>query len=155
MASEASTQLLDLARYALEVERLTHRIQLHHADEERPFPFPDGYFDTIVAHLALHRVDRPQEWIAEAIRCLQPGGSLLLRDWLPGDLAGDGSQLPDLWQAMMPWRNDPMVKQSIWSFDEITAWPLPEETSWEQMERGPVGVVWSGVIRKNGPQYVA
>ena len=155
MASEASTQLLDLARYALEVERLTHRIQLHHADEERPFPFPDAYFDTIVAHLVLHRIDRPQEWIAEAIRCLQPGGSLLLRDWLPGDLAGDGTQLPDSWQAMIPWRIDPLVQQSIWSFEEIAEWPLPAQASWQQMERSQGGLVWSGVIRKTDPQHVA
>jgi SAM-dependent methyltransferase len=137
------------------VERLTHRIQLHHADEERSFPFPDAYFDTIVAHLVLHRVDRPQEWIAEAIRCLQPGGNLLLRDWLPGDLADDGTQLPDSWQAMIPWRSDPLVQQSIWTFDEIAAWQLPAETSWQQMERSPGGLFWSGVIRKTGSLHVA
>lgn len=155
MASETSTELLDLARYALEVERMTHRIQLHHVDYERPFPFPDAYFDTIVAHLMLHRVDRPQEWLAEAIRCLQPGGSLLLRDWLPGDLADDGTELPYLCQEIIPWRSDPLVQQSIWSFEEIAEWPLPAQASWQQMERSQGGLVWSGVIRKTDPQHVA
>src|SRR5687767_11662239 len=43
MAADAAVSMLELARYNLEVENLTHRIELCHVDAKR-MPFRDGMF---------------------------------------------------------------------------------------------------------------
>ncbi len=46
MASDAAGSMLDIARYNLELHRMTHRIQLHLGDAKK-LVFQDNYFDTV------------------------------------------------------------------------------------------------------------
>jgi ubiquinone/menaquinone biosynthesis C-methylase UbiE len=45
-------------------------------------PFPDGSFDLVVTARTLHHVARPELVLAEAVRVLRPGGTLLVVDQL-------------------------------------------------------------------------
>jgi len=60
-------------------ERLGMPADIRVADAER-LPFPDGRFDTVVATFALCCVPDERAALAEMVRVLKPGGSLLLAD---------------------------------------------------------------------------
>jgi ubiquinone/menaquinone biosynthesis C-methylase UbiE len=57
-------------------------------------PFGDAAFDTVVCELGLCSIPRPEDAIAEMVRVLKPGGSLLLLDHI-------GSSWPPVW--MLQW----------------------------------------------------
>lgn len=79
MAADASAMMLDLARYQLEVNSLTQRIQLHLGDAKK-LVFEDSFFDTIMSNSLVHHLPTHESFLAEALRVLRPGGLLFLRD---------------------------------------------------------------------------
>lgn len=58
---------------------------LHQGDAHR-LPYRDEAFTAVVSNSLLHHVPRPEEVLAESVRVLAPGGLLLFRDLLPGNL---------------------------------------------------------------------
>lgn len=79
MASDASTMMLDLARYKLEVNNLTSRIQLHFGDAKK-LVFESSFFDTVISNSLVHHLPTHDSFLVEALRVLRPGGLLFVRD---------------------------------------------------------------------------
>ena len=79
MAIDLSTEMLDLARYRLEIAGMTHRIQLEHVDSKET-PFADAMFDLIISNSIIHHIPDPSVVLREAVRVVKPGGRLFFRD---------------------------------------------------------------------------
>ncbi len=79
MAVDLSTEMLDLARYRLEIAGVTHRIQLEHIDGKST-PFPDAMFDLVISNSIVHHIPEPEQVLREAVRVTKPGGRLFFRD---------------------------------------------------------------------------
>ena len=81
MAVDLSIEMLELARFRLEIAGLTHRIQLDQVDS-KAMPYDDGMFDLVMSNSIIHHIPDPRIVIAEAIRVTKPGGQLFFRDLL-------------------------------------------------------------------------
>ena len=79
MGADASTIMLDLARYQLEVNNLTSRIQLHFGDVKK-LVFEGSFFDTVMSNSLVHHLPSHDSFLVEALRVLRPGGLLFIRD---------------------------------------------------------------------------
>jgi len=79
MASDASTEMLELARYNIEMHHLLDRVQLNRCDAKK-LVFPDAYFDTVMSNSLVHHLPTCDPFFAEALRVLRPGGLLFVRD---------------------------------------------------------------------------
>ncbi len=79
MAADASTIMLDLARYQLEINSLTSRIQLHFGDVKK-LVFEGSFFDTVMSNSLVHHLPSHDSFLVEALRVLRPNGLLFLRD---------------------------------------------------------------------------
>jgi len=81
MAADAAVNMLDLARYNLEVNNLTHRIELAHVDAKL-LPFAEAMFDVVMSNSIIHHIPEPIHVLREAVRVTQHGGLLFFRDLL-------------------------------------------------------------------------
>jgi ubiquinone/menaquinone biosynthesis C-methylase UbiE len=98
LAVDAAAHMLDLARYHLEANSLTGRIQLAQADA-KSLPFEAAQFDVVMSNSILHHIPEPQQVLAEAVRMVRPGGVLLFRDLLRPDSTDDLQRLVDVYAA--------------------------------------------------------
>jgi ubiquinone/menaquinone biosynthesis C-methylase UbiE len=81
---DSSREMLAVARANLEAAGLRH-CQVRQADLYQ-LPIAGGSQDWAVVHQVLHYTDRPGDALAEAARCLKPGGHLLVVDFAAHDL---------------------------------------------------------------------
>jgi ubiquinone/menaquinone biosynthesis C-methylase UbiE len=81
LAADAAVSMLELARYHLEIENLTQRIELRHVDAKQ-LPFPDGLFDVVMSNSIIHHIPEPISVLREALRVARAGGLLFFRDLL-------------------------------------------------------------------------
>ncbi|MEE2640336.1 MAG: class I SAM-dependent methyltransferase [Planctomycetota bacterium] len=79
MAADMAVHMLELARYNLEVESLTDRIELVQSDA-KSLPLEDDLFDGVISNSIVHHIPEPEACLAEAIRVTKPGGFLFFRD---------------------------------------------------------------------------
>lgn len=84
MAADAAVNMLELARYNIEVESLTQRIELAHVDA-KTLPFKDAMFDVVMSNSIVHHIPEPMTVLREAVRVVRPGGLLFIRDLLRPD----------------------------------------------------------------------
>lgn len=84
MATDMAVHMLELARYNVEVEGLTERIELAQADA-KCLDFPDASFDAVISNSIIHHIPEPMSCLAEAVRVVRPGGLLFFRDLLRPD----------------------------------------------------------------------
>jgi ubiquinone/menaquinone biosynthesis C-methylase UbiE len=87
MAADAAVSMLELARYNLEIESLTHRIELAHVDAKR-LPFREGMFDVVMSNSIIHHIPEPIDVVREAVRVTREGGLLFFRDLLRPETEG-------------------------------------------------------------------
>ncbi len=86
MAADLSGEMLDLARYQIEVQGMIQYIQLDQCDASK-MPYQDGMFDLVMSNGFLHHIAEPTAVLAEATRVTAPGGLIFFRDLLrPADL---------------------------------------------------------------------
>ena len=78
-AVDLSVQMLDLARYNIEVAGLTARIGLAHCDCKR-MPFPTSHFPNVMSNSIIHHIPDPLLVLREAVRVTAAGGLLFFRD---------------------------------------------------------------------------
>ena len=112
MAADAAVSMLELARYNLEVENLTHRIELAHVDAKR-LPFPDGMFDVVMSNSIVHHIPEPIHVLREAVRVTAPGGLLFFRDLLRPESKDHIEQLVGTYTAGANERQQRMFAESL------------------------------------------
>jgi ubiquinone/menaquinone biosynthesis C-methylase UbiE len=81
IAGDAAIQMLELARYNIEIASLRHRIQLSQIDAKQ-LGFTDHYFDLVMSNSIIHHLPEPRKCLAEAVRVCRVGGWLFFRDLL-------------------------------------------------------------------------
>jgi len=81
MAADAAVSMLELARYNIEVNGMTERVQLAHVDAKM-LPFADMMFDVVMSNSIVHHIPEPIHVLREAVRVAKPGGLLFFRDLL-------------------------------------------------------------------------
>ena len=81
MAADAAISMLELARYNIEVNNLTQRIELAHVDAKL-LPFTDAMFDVVMSNSIIHHIPEPIHVLREAVRVTRPGCLLFIRDLL-------------------------------------------------------------------------
>jgi len=122
MAADAAVNMLELARYNLEVENLTHRIQLAHVDAKR-LPFKDGMFDVVMSNSIIHHIPEPLAVLREAVRVAADGGVLFFRDLLRPESKRQLQELVDKYTAGANEHQQKMFAESLHaalSLDEIS-----------------------------------
>jgi ubiquinone/menaquinone biosynthesis C-methylase UbiE len=71
--------MLDLARRNVSEAELTDRIRFARGDAKN-LPFPDGRFEAVVSNTIVHHIPTPEIALAELVRLVAPGGTLMIRD---------------------------------------------------------------------------
>jgi ubiquinone/menaquinone biosynthesis C-methylase UbiE len=98
MAADAAVSMLEQARYNLEIESLTHRIQLTHVDAKRLL-FADGMFDVTISNSIVHHIPEPIMVLREAARVTRAGGLLFFRDLMRPESEAELDRLVQLYAA--------------------------------------------------------
>jgi ArsR family transcriptional regulator len=92
---DASRAMLALARSRLSRPGLTHCV-VRLGDMYR-LPMADASFDHVVLQMVLHYAEDPAAALAEAVRVLRPGGTLVVVDLGPHDNAACMTRLAHRW----------------------------------------------------------
>lgn len=92
MAVDMAAQMLDLAKYNLEINSLTDRIELAQVDAKQ-MAFPDGQFDLIISNSIIHHIPDPNRCLSEAVRVTRTGGLLFFRDLMRPESSEEVSRL--------------------------------------------------------------
>ena len=92
---DASKQMLALARSRLSRADLAH-CAVRQADMYR-LPLFDAGYDVALLHMVLHYAESPESVLAEAVRVLRPGGTLIVVDLAPHGRADLAERLAHRW----------------------------------------------------------
>ncbi len=79
MAADVAPQMLDLARYNIEIAGLIERIQLDLCDAKNML-YADGMFHAVVSNSIVHHIAEPTGVLQESLRVTAAGGLLFFRD---------------------------------------------------------------------------
>jgi ubiquinone/menaquinone biosynthesis C-methylase UbiE len=79
MAIDLADHMLRLARENVARNGLGKRILLQRVDAKR-LPYPNGRFSAVISNSIVHHVPEPRTALAEALRVLEPGGLVFIRD---------------------------------------------------------------------------
>ena len=112
MASDASTEMLELARYRLEVNSLTGRIQLHFGDAKK-LVFEDDFFDTVISNSLVHHLPTHDTFLAETLRVLRRNGLMFIRDLCRPESLEQLEDLVSIYAANESDGSKQMLKQSL------------------------------------------
>lgn len=112
MAADASTAMLELARYQLEVNNLITRIQLHRGDAKR-LVFEASFFDTVMSNSLVHHLPSHETFLSEALRVLRPNGLLFIRDLCRPESQEQLDDLVETYAANESEHSRQMLRQSL------------------------------------------
>jgi ubiquinone/menaquinone biosynthesis C-methylase UbiE len=123
MASDASSMMLDVARYNLEANSLMARVQLHLGDAKK-LVFEDNYFDTVMSNSLVHHLPSHESFLSEVMRVVRTGGLVFIRDLVRPDTLEDVETLVAKHAANESEHSKQMLRQSLIAslrLDEIQA----------------------------------
>ena len=112
MASDASTEMLELARYNIELHHMLDRIQLHRGDAKK-LVFGREFFDAVISNSLVHHLPESQSFFAEVLRVLRPSGVLFVRDLFRPDTAEEVERLVALHAGQENERSQQLFRQSL------------------------------------------
>jgi ubiquinone/menaquinone biosynthesis C-methylase UbiE len=98
MAVDAAIEMLELARYKLELGGATQRVKLAHVDAKQ-LPYPAAMFDIVMSNSIVHHIPAPAVVLAEAVRVLRPGGLIFFRDLLRPNSADEVRHLVETYAS--------------------------------------------------------
>ena len=81
MAVDASVNMLEIAKFNIDVAGLLDRIQLSRLDA-KDLSYSDEMFDAVISNSIIHHIPEPLDCLREAVRVTRPGGRLFFRDLL-------------------------------------------------------------------------
>jgi ubiquinone/menaquinone biosynthesis C-methylase UbiE len=79
MAIDLAVEMLNLARYNLEIHGVREQVQVSQVDAKQ-MPFATEMFDVVISNSIVHHIPEPARVIAECVRVLRPGGLMFIRD---------------------------------------------------------------------------
>ncbi len=123
MAADLSVEMLELARYHIEVSGLSDRVQLDHCDAKQ-MPYPDGMFDLVICNGMLHHIPHPLELLRESVRVCRGPGWLFFRDLLRPAEIRELDRLVETHAGQATQRQQTLFRQSLHAalnLDEIRA----------------------------------
>ena len=135
MASDASVEMLELARYNIEMNHLLDRIQLHRGDAKQ-LVFPEAYFDAVMSNSLLHHLPEIDACLAEMLRVLRPGGLLFVRDLARPESEEEVERLVALYTIGETESSRQLFRQSLHA-----SWTVPEM----QAIVAPLGIPFDAV----------
>jgi ubiquinone/menaquinone biosynthesis C-methylase UbiE len=112
MASDASVEMLELARYNIEIHRLLDRVQLHRGDAKK-LVFGKEYFDTVMSNSLVHHLPTCDTLFEESLRVLRPGGLLFVRDLARPETEEEVERLVDLYTQGETEYSKQLFRQSL------------------------------------------
>jgi len=121
MAGDAALSMLELARYNVEVNSLTSRVELAQVDAKR-LPFADEMFDVVMSNSIIHHIPEPLAVLQQAVRVAKAGGLLFFRDLLRPDSESELKQLVATYAGNANMHQQRMFADSLHaalSWDEI------------------------------------
>jgi len=121
MASDASVEMLELARYNIELAHLLDRVQLHHGDAKK-LVFHKEYFDAVLSNSLVHHLPECKAFFSEALRVLRTNGILFVRDLFRPENESEVERLVELHAGNENQRSKQLFRQSLqagWRVDEI------------------------------------
>ncbi len=124
MAADASQEMLEVARYNLELGHVRDRIQLIWADAKDFKRFQEGMFDTVISNSLIHHIPEPTAVFQNAVRLTKLGGRIFIRDLLRPDSSDEVERLVQLHAGNESPRGQQLLRQSLHaalSLDELKA----------------------------------
>ena len=118
---DVSATMLSLARQRLQA---FDHVDLREGQLEA-LPIADAELDVATLMLVLHHLQDPQLAIAEAGRCLKPGGRLLIVDMLPHDRVHYRQEMGHLWLGFAEEELRAFVERA--GFDSVRMQALPPD----------------------------
>lgn len=112
MASDASVEMLELARYNIELAHMLDRVQLHLGDAKK-LVFHKEYFDAVLSNSLVHHLPDCKDFFAEALRVLRPNGLLFVRDLFRPENETEVERLLELHAANENERSKQLFRQSL------------------------------------------
>ena len=112
MASDASTQMLELARYNIEIHHMLDRIQLHRGDAKK-LVFGREFFDAVISNSLVHHLPECESFFAESLRVLRPSGVLFVRDLLRPESKQEVERLVAMHAGTENERSQQLFRQSL------------------------------------------
>ncbi len=79
MAIDLAVEMLNLARYNIEIAGVRETVQLSQVDAKQ-MAFSSEMFDAVISNSIVHHIPEPARVIAECARVLRPGGLMFIRD---------------------------------------------------------------------------
>ena len=112
MAVDMSTNMLDVARYNVELASLIERIQLDLADAKK-LVHENDRFVAVISNSIIHHIPEPAEVLAESVRVVQPGGLLFFRDLVRPDSEEDLRRLVETHASQENQRQQELFADSL------------------------------------------
>lgn len=112
MAVDASSAMLDLAVYRIEVAAMRQRIHLCQA-RVGALPFEDAFFDAVISNSLVHHLSEPALFFADCRRIGRGGALIFVRDLLRPSSAEEVEQLVALHAANEPPQAQQLFRQSL------------------------------------------
>lgn len=152
MASDASTQMLELARYNIEIHHMLDRIQLHRGDAKK-LVFGREFFDAVISNSLVHHLPECDVFFAEALRVLRPGGVLFVRDLFRPQTLDQIESLVALHAGSENQHSQQLFRQSLqagWTIEELmeilsplridaSSLSMTSDRHWTLAYRKPIG----------------
>lgn len=127
MAADAAVEMLELARYNIEIHGLLDRIQLSRCDAKKLI-FQDSFFDTVMSNSLVHHLPTAENFFAEVLRVLRTGGLLFVRDLCRPTSNSEVERFVDLYTTGETEYSKQLFRQSLHAaltVDEVAALVAP------------------------------
>lgn len=98
LAVDAAIEMLEIARYNIELAGVITRVRLAHVDAKE-LPYRDAMFDVVMSNSIVHHIPDPTTALAEAVRVLKPGGLIFFRDLLRPESDAEVQRLVSIYAA--------------------------------------------------------
>lgn len=112
MAIDMAVEMLNLARYNIEIAGAREQIQLSQIDAKQ-MPFSSEMFDAVISNSIVHHIPEPARVIAECVRVLRPGGLMFIRDLMRPDSEWQVQQFVQLYTGQENAHSQQMFADSL------------------------------------------